>query len=60
MAAANELPINEDSEIEEASSRGMDPELRELGGILRTLNRMAPDAANRVVAYIAARWKAGA
>ena len=46
-------------EQEKASSRSMDEELKVIGMILRELKAQGPDAAARIVAYIADRFEGG-
>lgn len=56
-----ELPEVESQEGEEATEerRRMDPEIRCLGEIMRTLDKLEVPARERIVAFISSRYKEG-
>ncbi len=54
--SAGSLIDDKATEAAEESGRKMDPELRAMGQILRLLTDLGDDAAERVVAYLSARW----
>lgn len=58
MSAGSLIGDDKPADTAEESGRKMDSELRVMGQILRLLTDLGDDAADRVVAYLSARWAA--